>query len=779
MAQKNKNDNYYLKYIRSLQKPPLPENENLANYSLTNYKLALRQNVKCKGAKDIPNKIVSYTPFIPLIPRLLYNIKITPKSIKLRKVAAFTTIIDYFHIENLNTFPIRVYLQANKSCIVFENEARHVIKSMENKKIPFSFSTNSIGRYYVNIHVLVNDSTLYEVTAVAHVVPKTLNLETHNIEFTEADGHYKFFKLINGLNAFASFDWEVPESCFKIYPQYGGIRAESYILSMITFTPDELKQYVNEYVLTSESGQKRILQVSYKKRRNAVVFDTYQIDIGVIALNVPVRKKLTLKNLKNYQVLYSIPGGVPVPGVTIEPNEGLLEGLDSQVFIIDILINAVVEFSTDIIFHIGGVEDIPIEFKGVVDYPRFKFTPDILYFRKIAPYGFDTLAFKVRNLSRSVNYLTFPVDEFPEFTVTDNEDEQFPHIEKVVLQPNQGKILFLHFHPNYICTYSLFLPYKINDILGPVNINSNATNHTNYFLRDKIANYENIAEITVVRHYPKSLPIVRVTCSAIDKTLDFSSLNINFLYFGEDHYANIVSTDFEITNTSDDVAAVCIRTDNLDYPFSLVPKDSSVEYYEVSYKVVLEPGEKVTFLAEFFPSEVGEYIIKLPLFLRHYFDDKIFNYLTLKGVYDTPTITPSTYRIDFEPVPVKLANEVQFELLMNNHFEYCEVFAETDLMGLKTIFKNGKNPELGESVLPVKIVYEGINENCFYSKLFFSCTCNAQCDITVTGVSENNLLTTHAYSHMLQNETNNGNGSETSSQVSYKVKLNKPYFCLK
>ncbi|XP_015836067.2 cilia- and flagella-associated protein 47 [Tribolium castaneum] len=772
MAVKLENEKFYIDYIRSLCKPPPPENEDLRDYALTNYKLLLRQNTKCRDAAPRPKKIISYTPFIPLLPRLLYNIKITPKSIRLRKVAAFTTITDYFQIQNLNTFPIRVLLQANKSCIVFENNARHIIQSCEKKKIPFTFSTCSIGRYYVNINVLVNDSTLYEVTAVAEAVPKTLRVEPHHIEFHEYDGHYKFFKLMNGLNAYTSFEWEVPEGSFKIYPAYGGIKAESYILCMMAYTPDLTEESFSECVLTSESGQKRILQVSRKKRKYDVAFDTYEIDVGLISLNIPVRRKLIMKNLKNFQTLFSIPGGVPVPGVKIEPQEGILDGLDSQVFIITVHINAVVEFSTEIVFLVGEREEVAIAFKGSVDFPKFSFKPDIMYFRKIAPFGFDTLAFVVRNLSKTTNYVTFPCDEFPEFTVTDNEDEHFPHIDKIVLQPSQGKVFYLHFHPYYISTYSLFLPFKINDILGPVNINSNATASTNYFLRELTTKYENNYSINILTRYPKALPLVRLTASAIEKTLEFSSLNINFVYFDEDHYNNVTSTDFEITNTSDDVAAVCIRLDDLDYPFSLQPKGNpNVEYYGISYKIVLEPGEKAAFSAQFSPSDLGEYVVKLPLFLRHYFDDKIFNYLTLRGVYDTPTITPSLACIDFEPVPVKLASEFRLKLHMNNHFENCEVISDTEVIGLHAMFEKGRRPEKGESVLPVSLVYECTKDSCFNSKLAFYCTCNARCEVTVTGVTENNLLTTHAYSHMLKES----GSTDGSSNFLYSHKSSTPY----
>ena len=79
LAKKRKNDTYYMNYIRSLQRR-LPERrsrsivQKLLRCSNMPYKEPLED--QCRYCKQ----------FIPLPPSLLYNVKITPKSITLRKV---------------------------------------------------------------------------------------------------------------------------------------------------------------------------------------------------------------------------------------------------------------------------------------------------------------------------------------------------------------------------------------------------------------------------------------------------------------------------------------------------------------------------------------------------------------------------------------------------------------------------------------------------------------------------------------------------------------------
>ncbi|RZC34177.1 uncharacterized protein BDFB_008538, partial [Asbolus verrucosus] len=707
----------------------------ILDYELTNTKLLQRQEVMCQNPPPEPKKIISFSKFYPLTPKQLYNIKITPKSKKLKKcafqIAAFTSVTEHFLIQNLNPFPIRVLLKSSKACIVFLHDSRYVIHGREKKKIPFIFSTTTIGRYYVNINVLINDSALYVVAVVARVVPKTLKLESTTIDFTESDGHYKFFNLINGLNAYTTFSWDIPKGCFKIFPAEGGIKAESFLTSVVMYYPDPSQPNVTECTLTSESGQKKIVQLSYKRRKPSVVFDTYSIDLGVIPLNISIRKKLIMKNQKNFQVSYNLPEGIPVPGISIEPKDGILSGQDSQVFIISICLSVVIEFSTNITFAINEEDEIKIELKGIVDYPRFVLSPDTLYFRKIAPYSFDTLAFKVKNLSKCESYMTFPMADFPEFSITEYEENQFPHQKKIVLQPEEAKVFFLHFHPNYVSTYTFSLPYVINDIFGPTHLNSNQTLNPHYFLQENQSIYEHVDGVTIIKNLPKNLPVIRINCCAFEKFLEFSSLNINLIYFGEGHYNNLINTDFEIINTSNDTVRVCIRIDDLVLPFTLTLKsEKQIEYYDVSYMMQLEPGEKIVFVVGFQPSDLGEYSVKLPIFLRHYYDNKIFNYLNLKGVYKRPTIIPSSDCFDFAPIPVKIKNEYHLTLHMQNHFKNCEVTNETDLNGLCTIFETGRRANPGESYLKILLTYTAMKPNCFDTRLYFRCSCNSSCAIT-------------------------------------------------
>jgi hypothetical protein len=86
VEKKLKHNEYYLAYIRTLKKIETARVDELQDYDLTNPNLLLRRTAGCQNPSRALKDEVSLTPFIPLAPLLLHNIKITPKSIKLRKV---------------------------------------------------------------------------------------------------------------------------------------------------------------------------------------------------------------------------------------------------------------------------------------------------------------------------------------------------------------------------------------------------------------------------------------------------------------------------------------------------------------------------------------------------------------------------------------------------------------------------------------------------------------------------------------------------------------------
>ena len=85
LQKKMQHNDFWLAYIRSLQSKPKQDTADWHEYELSQSKLG-EYGGECGKIVRRNKEPLASTSFYPLAPRLLYNVKITPKSIRLRKV---------------------------------------------------------------------------------------------------------------------------------------------------------------------------------------------------------------------------------------------------------------------------------------------------------------------------------------------------------------------------------------------------------------------------------------------------------------------------------------------------------------------------------------------------------------------------------------------------------------------------------------------------------------------------------------------------------------------
>lgn len=93
-----------------------------------------------------------------------------------------------------------------------------------------------------------------------------------------------------------------------------------------------------------------------------------------------------------------------------------------------------------------------------------KLKPNTIHFPKIAPQAISQFEFSVTNISDVFTSVKFLMDELPEFSVKDFNGNILKDIR---LNPKEKRSLYLQFMPEEAVAYGVYLPIKINNIIGP------------------------------------------------------------------------------------------------------------------------------------------------------------------------------------------------------------------------------------------------------------------------------------------------------------------------
>lgn len=642
-------------------------------------------------------------------------------------------------------------MRSRKPAISTPNGDHKILKQHSKIEILLIYeSPSALGRSIVTIDFIINSNHTFMVSMTADVFPKFAKCFETELTFLSNEDSYKYLNVHNILNVPIEFDWEVPESCFNFFPLHATIPPRSFITSRVQYFPNNLlPNSVGVSLKSGIDGFQQTINVVADLLLPNVDFKVKKVEFKDLPLNILVETKIVLTNFDRAPVTYIVCNAEPIDGISINPVEGILEGHAEQILIIQAKINACIQFECTVEVEIQMLKSIEFVITGNVIYPSISFKPDMVRLKKIVADSIDHQKFIVINKSNAKAFVEFDMEDYSEYAIMKHSHISYNSIPivKVELEANESKQLYIFFRPMGAASYSFFLPYIVNGIIGPVVISNPASSKPLFFFEDVIKNYMECDTIKTI-DLPKKLPVLNVHSTVGGDMLRFSKLHLKFKYFPDVTYTSETLIDLKIWNASKDNCKFCLRTDELAPPFFLnYFNGNQIEVLQYSIVCTLGPAEWVTLTAEFRPSIPGSYHIKLPIYVKNYLDCHVFNYINLTGIYPAPQIYPSETNINFEHVVLTCESEYSLELQTEYHKPNCKIYSSCDVCEMVIIISN--EPTFIEQTffkkISVVLKFSSTVPKSFNSTLRFRCSCDALVEIAVSGCADNCVATTYAF----------------------------------
>ncbi|KAF5298427.1 hypothetical protein FQR65_LT01205 [Abscondita terminalis] len=721
------------------------ELKTFVHYEMDNPKELLLANfpkMKCPQLKQFGND--SLTSFLPLMPSQLNKVTVYPSYIDLGKMAPKTIKSNTITIYNKSNYSIVVLMKSRKPNISFRNNQYLAVHSMKKKVVEFTFHASPIiGHYYSIIDCIINCSDTFIVPVSVEVAPKSVKFPFEDVILTDAD--YKFISVTNPVNVPIEFSWKIPDSCFTVDPEYGTIPSYSSLMCFIKYTPHQNLAYNIDATLCSPNGIKQIVNIKKVKTDPHVILKNPKLEFRNIPVNMKRKLSTTIENLLSEALTFVVENPEPIPGIIITPTEGLIRGFDQQAVDISVQFATCLSFQCVVTINVQNRVKLELTLIGTVIYPLIEFKPEMIKLKKIVTNAFERQVFLVMNKSKSEVVIDFLLDDYPEYRILTSRSVEYgsESLKRVELEVNGQKELYLFFNPMGAGLFTFYLPYVVNEVFGPPVLYCSETLTPSTYTTVENSKYDTYDKVNITK-LPKLLPLITVNSSVGSDILKFSKLNFDFKLKNREQYHSGTNGDLTIWNASQNSCRFCIRTDTLKYPFALqFVSGRCVEFLEYSIVGTLEPKEEILFKIIFEPSSQGSYFIQMPIYLRHYLDGNIFNYLTLSGVYPSPKMYTKEKELYFEPIPIKCETEKKIVLNLENHGDDCNIEVEIEDKFVEVeLFDRSGSYELGIVIAIIK--YFSKYAMTVNSNINFYCSCGANCRLDIKGCIENCSVTIHA-----------------------------------
>ncbi|CAH0557850.1 unnamed protein product [Brassicogethes aeneus] len=735
---RDKNNTYYVDFIRSCRRIMAPKVE-FVDYDLTNKKHLLLKHMKCLQQCSERPLVKKMSAFIPLTSEKLNNIKIIPQVIELGKIPALSSTSDIFRIENKNDFDIFLLIKPCKACItVTENYL--IIKANSNQIIRFRLTGNDIGHFTGTIAILVNSCHIFEFLITAQIISPGLSCDEHDITMSPEKNIY-FIKVKNPVDVFVEFNWNLSETTtFNIYPKQGMFPPKRDMLFVLRYKPKVEQGNNVEVILVAQNEEKNIF-VKHQEKKVEYQFSKNHVDFGKMPLNVLIVKELFLKNNNDNSMSFVVENPKQIHGVQIKPSKGIIKANSMRLFHINAKFREVFDFVTNFNFIFDQGVTHSVKVTGSVIYPNIKINPDKIHIPKIVPEAMIRYEFSLKNKSVTNATVKFLMDAISEFNVKDSIGNK---IKLVSLMPGETTYLFLEFAPKEAVAYGVYLPLLINYIFGP----SESGVRETFLPKTFLCHREHIEGITPAK-IPSKLPTLNISCAAGSHLVTFSSLKFEF-----SQNVDCSPQEFIIKNVSDQKIRLIINQESLDEPFSMlyvngpIPRD-----YDNTQLLRLRPGEEAIYSIAFKTDAYGVYTIELPIYIKEYYNNCVFNYLQLYGEYLQPTITPSNPIIYFDVIIPKIITEENVSLKLNMHLAWCEMDVQCNIPEITVnICDEDENDPQEKNVT---ISFHPNTVLVINDSITFSCTCGSECKLVIRAVSAISVMT--AYKNYFRFTENNSN----------------------
>ncbi|XP_076271417.1 cilia and flagella-associated protein 47-like [Rhynchophorus ferrugineus] len=438
---KDKSRLVYNSFIRQKKRiPPSTTTEDWTDYDTTNSKLLLLENREY--LEQIPSSLMhphKKALFVPLTPYEIRNIIVTPKFIQLGLLGANTKCSCCFSLENKNIFPIHVAVNALFPTIEFV-EKEFILSSTTKRDVTFIYHTTGGGKKHNTLFIILNFFYTFNVTVLATIAANTVKCITKTITIAKS-GKNNFLELVNPINSDVKFEIVADFLHFVPFPARGVIPANRHMTCAISYNPEVGYTPMKEITVVSESGSKELLEIVFEKTKSKIELSTDKVVFGDIPLNTNVSNEITIRNRGEdlISATFSIEKSELYPEITISPKSSLIFQNGFIVVTVTGQFKKILSFNVTINMDIQDQLNKKITLTGNVVLPEIAFDLNFIKLPKIPSNAVLRTPFKMENTTAVENYVTFCLEDYPEFALLTRTEEK---IDKYCLHnlPDNNKM---------------------------------------------------------------------------------------------------------------------------------------------------------------------------------------------------------------------------------------------------------------------------------------------------------------------------------------------------
>ncbi|XP_026757067.2 uncharacterized protein LOC113516796 [Galleria mellonella] len=617
----------------------------------------LTKNV-CKG---ILEKITPYN---------LFDILLNPFFIDFGRVGLLTYGEQDLSIKNNSKYDITIKLLNDPYILYTDDKLKNVsfkLKSSNSVDVKVFCLGFVEGTYRGTFDYIIDDKYKRKHSYALQVSNPTLMVMEKSLKFGMVTNESFItsvpIRIHNYFNITVDFKWDKlhPDTPFEIIPNSGCVPKHTCKICDVLYTCRASKSKIHEVDFVSESKTSKIfpIELSIITRKLSIKFLQPAVIFKDIVLNLETIERVKLENSSREIAVFHVLEPL-IPGFRIEPMSGTIRPKMIMTFEIIVKISCVLEFAFDIFVKINNNENIILPVSGNVVEPRLIIHPKCIYMSRV-PCNMITyvpVIFQNTSTLKSIVEVSDTGDKniFNVYSAQGNDKQR---IFEFHVDGGQSKTVFIKVFDTFRREYEMYIPFKINRLLGPPNQNSSSTDLQHY-----ISEYEQL-------YKNNSKVRLKTTTKDISFCKIIGVITVPWIQFSVEKFEidfvqnSTNAIQFTMTNISKYYLYVTILTSKLSPNFTLDLKteENQLIINETHIKFELECKKQADFCLKFHPKGHGKFTSTAILYLDKHMTIPYYN-LTFIGKRQTPLMVPSTYCIVFPPchVGTKISRIINIKL---------------------------------------------------------------------------------------------------------------------
>ncbi|XP_047544580.1 uncharacterized protein LOC125076895 [Vanessa atalanta] len=589
----------------------------------------------------------------------LFQIRLIPFTINFGRVGASTYGEHNLIIHNNTKFNISVEFFKDKF-ILYSDEKKVTlkmkVKSFVKANVTIFCLAHMEGTFSHTFKYTINEKYHRNHPYTLQIGNPTLMVNEKSLKFgmvtTETFVTSVPIRIYNHFNLPVDFKWDElhPDTPFEIIPKTGTIPRHSCRLCDVQYIckPNKTKTHEVELLSISKCTRTIPFELSVVTRKLSIKFLQTAVTFKDIALNMETVENVKLENSSREIALFHVVEPL-IQGLRIEPMCGTIRPKVVMVFDIIVKIPCILEFNFDIYIKINNKENVILPVSGNVVEPKLLIHPKNIYMPRIPCNMITFVPVTFQNLSvlKTVVEVLDTGDDniFDVYVMQGNERKRIFYFN---LDGGQSKTVYIKVYDIFRREYEMYIPFRINGLLGPPNQNLCST-ELRHYIEDSEKSYENNPKIKI-KSTNKDICYCRITGVITVPWITFSVDKFEMIYI-----QNIENTmDFAMTNISKYCLPITIVTSKLSPIFTLdihSTEDSQIVINENNMKFELNIGKSANFTLKFQPKGHGRFVSTALLYLDKLMTIPYYN-LTFIGKRQIPDMYPDTYKIIFPPCSI-------------------------------------------------------------------------------------------------------------------------------